>query len=380
METARYDPFASLNGQGVILDPYEADVVTQVARQRAFREAKRRLDEEDLARTFVEPPSTLSLAEELAVEELSLSWTVGGLHPTGANTLLAAQFKVGKTTLMVNLLRCLTDDGLFLGERPVDRPEGRVAFWNYEVSERQFRLWLREAGVRNPQRASAWNLRGHRLPLTVPFVEDLAVRWLVEREVSVLIVDPFSRAYGGEENSNTEVGYFLEALDVIKRRAGVTDLFMAAHFGRGGQEEGEEHVRGATRLDDWADVRWLYRKASTGSPPARYFRADGRDVFMDECRLEYDAKSRGLWISGGSMKEDTAHAHLMEALRLCQSNPGILKTPLKDGISAKADRRAGYITDAVKRGLIREEEEGKQKLRHYLTSQGESFLRGNGEG
>jgi len=361
------------------LDPHEVEVSRQMERQRALREATRRLDEEDQTRSLVIPPSTFSLAEELAIEEPPLAWTVGGLHPTGANTLLAAQFKVGKTTLGLNLLRSLVDGAMFLGERPVARPEGRVAYWNYEVSDRQFRKWLREADVKRPEDAAVWNLRDYRLPLTSAVGEDLAVRWLQERQVSVLIVDPFSRAYGGEENSNTEVGYFLEALDVIKRRADVTDLFMAAHFGRGGQEEGEEHARGATRLDDWADVRWLYRKASTGNPSPRYFRADGRDVFMDECRLDYDEASRKLWIAGGSLKEDTAHGHLMEVLRTCRDSPGILKTPLKETISSKADRRSKYVSDAVSIGYVRVEEDGPQRLKHYLTDKGEAFMRGHNE-
>jgi RecA-family ATPase len=51
-------------------------------------------------------------------------------------------------------------------------------------------------------------------------------------------VDPFARAFSGEENSNSEVGRFLEALDVVKQRAGVKDLILTTHMGRAEFERG----------------------------------------------------------------------------------------------------------------------------------------------
>lgn len=356
-------------------DQHEAEVVSQIKRLRAQREAKRRVDEEELAQEFVEPPSTKTLADELAIEEPELEYTIADLHPAGANTLLAAQFKVGKTTLMLNLTRSLVDGEPFLERHIIRPPEGNVGFWNYEVSDRQFRQWLRDAGVRNSNRASVWNLRGWRLPLTVPFVEDLVVRWLVERNITALIVDPFSRAYGGEENNNTEVGYFLEALDVIKRRAGVSDLFMAAHFGRGEQQEGEEHVRGATRLDDWADVRWLYRKDSASGH--RYFRADGRDVNVAERRLGYEEETRRLWVDGGTMSDDRSHSHLVTIVRTVMASPGIGKTALRSEIGGKSGNQNRLIRLAEAQGYIRVEEPERNGLsaKCFPTEAGERFVK-----
>jgi hypothetical protein len=136
--------------------------------------------------------------------------------------------------------------------------KGRVAFWNYELSPAQFNVWLREIGIESNDRAAVLALRGHMLPLTTHVGEDFAVRWLEEREVEFWIVDTFARAMtdcGLDENSNSDIDVLTHALDVIKQRAGVKNLLLSAHTGRMPQEEGKEHSRGGTRLDDWADNR-----------------------------------------------------------------------------------------------------------------------------
>ena len=354
-----------LNGRPA--NPYEADVERHAERLRIQRAAQRRVEHEELSRSFVLPPSTQSLADELAIEEPPLAWTVGGLHPQGSNTLLSAAFKVGKTTMLANLLRSLVDGDPFLGEHIVNRPEGRVAYWNYEVSERQFRKWLRSLGIVNQDDAAVWHLRGHRLPLTVPFVEDLVVGWLVERNVSVLVLDPFSRAYQGEENSNTDVGRWLEALDVIKQRAGVTDLFMAAHFGRANQNEGHEHARGASRIDDWTDVRWLLTKGKDNG--RRYFYADGRDVSLEECRLDFDPTTLRLYIDGGSRRDEREFVHVEEVVQqvvaIVTEQPGIHMGDLRSLIKGAAtDLRNQAIAEAKRRALIFVKHEGRAD-RHY---------------
>jgi hypothetical protein len=74
----------------------------------------------------------------------------------------------------------------------------------------------------------------------------------------------------GDENSNSDVGVFLDQLDIIKERAGVSNLILPVHTGRA-QEQGIDRARGATRLDDWADVRWLLKKTEDG----RFFQLTG---------------------------------------------------------------------------------------------------------
>lgn len=346
-------------------DPFSVEVERIAERMRIQRAAQRRVEQEEASRTFVMPPSRATLTDELAIDDPPMDWTVGGLHPQGANTLLSAAFKVGKTTMLANLLRSLVDGEPFLGEHIVKRPDGRVAFFNYEVSERQFRKWMRALGIRNTDDAAVWHLRGHRLPLTVPFVEQLVIDWLTERDVSVLVVDPFGRAFQGEENSNTEVSRWLESLDVIKQQAGVTDLFMSAHFGRAQHKEGAEHARGATRIDDWTDVRWVLVK----NGERRYFYADGRDVSLEERQLEFDPESLRLYVSGGSRREEREVVLLEQVVQqvaeAVRQTPGVNSSQLRSALTGADNKiRNDAIAAAERRGLIVAKREGRA-CAHY---------------
>lgn len=102
---------------------------------RVAREATRRVDEEDAARTLVVPPMSGNLRDELRVAKPSPGYTIADLHPSGANTLLAAQYKAGKTTLMNNLAKSIADASPFLDCFDVCAGGRSVAMWNYEVSQ-----------------------------------------------------------------------------------------------------------------------------------------------------------------------------------------------------------------------------------------------------
>ncbi len=78
---------------------------------------------------------------------------------------------------------------------------------------------------------------------------------------------------------------------------------MPTHTGRAAMDVGSERARGATRLDDWADVRWLLTRGTGEDIDNRYFRATGRDVETDEGVLEYNPLTRGLALVDGAPRE-----------------------------------------------------------------------------
>lgn len=275
------------------------EVERAIWKMRVTAEARTQLAGEEAAKSWRPPPGLGSLTDELALPDEPVTYLVDEIMPVGANVVLTAQFKAGKTTLTNDLVRCLVDGVPFLGRYPTHLADGRVALWNYEVSAGQYRRWLRDVSVVNPQRVSLLNLRGYTMPLKVSHVQDWVVSWLIEHKIRVWVVDPLARAFlgsGQSENDNSEMGAFLETLDVIKERAGVSELIMPAHTGRATQEAGAERSRGATRVDDWADVRWLLTKDNDGN---RFFRASGRDVETPEGTLMYDHLMRSLTLEDG---------------------------------------------------------------------------------
>lgn len=358
------------------ISPAEAAAATasrsleaEVSRQRLRRDAQRFLDAEEATRTFRVPPSTWSLVEELQIPEEDVTYTVDKVMPTGANVLLTAQFKAGKTTLVNHLTRCLADGERFLGAYNVTPPDGRIALFNYEVDDRQYRRWLRELNIAAAPLVSVLNLRGYRLPVVVDHVEDWIVQWLTERDVKVWIVDPFARAFTGSglsENDNTEVGRFLDTLDVIKARAGVSDLILPTHTGRAEFEEGQERARGATRLDDWADVRWMLNKDENEQ---RYFRATGRDVDVPEQALGFDEATRSLKAATGNRVANRRSRLHDAVVSVVEATPGISQKRIHSAVrQIVAGASQSKIDDAI------DDVESQGRIRITYTGQGKPNL------
>jgi hypothetical protein len=336
-----------------------ADIEREKYLQRVRRAAKRELDAEEEEKAARLPVSALTLAEDLAKPEEEITFTIEKLLTKGGNALLAAKYKSGKTTLGGNLLRSIADGLPFLGQFQVRALTGRVAYWNYEVGEAQFLRWLRDMTIENPERVSTLHLRGFRVPLITKPGADWLVQWLAEREVEFLIVDPFARAYtgAGDENSNREVGAWLDALDVVKARAGVTDLVLMHHFGRGD----EERARGASRLDDWPDVRWLLVADEEGN---RYFSAHGRDVEVPEFRLDMDMDLRRLTAGKGNRQTNRLSA---EVLSYLADHPGATAKVIQAEIPGRNGDIGKAVAQLVEEGLIRVQTGQHNSKMHFLS-------------
>lgn len=340
-------------------------VITELYQIRAKHDAKIQHTAELAAKNFRAPAYTRTLTEELLIPDEPVSYFVDELLPTGGNALLAAQFKAGKTTMVTNLLRSYADGDPFLGRFTVTPGEGRIAIFNYELSPNQYRTWLREQGIVNTDRVAVLHLRGHRLPLTVPSVEDWVVNWLIEQECSAWIADPFARAATGtDENSNTEVGVWLDTFDVIKARAGISAAVLPTHTGRAVQEQGQERARGATRLDDWADVRWLLTKDDDEN---RFFRATGRDVELSEELLTFEPLTRSLTLGGGDRRWVANRALSQRVLDFVNANPGAGVKALQTGVKGNKEQIDAARLDLIRRHKVRVEDGPRSAQFHYAN-------------
>lgn len=317
-----------------------------LAAERTRRLVRRTVDDEESTALFREPPTVMSLGEELDVDLGPLTFRVDQLFPTGSNVLLVANEEAGKTTLLNNLARSIVDGGLFLNHFAVKT--GRVAIFNYEVSRRQFQVWLRETGFGNLTDVVPQTMRGFTLALTTPQGQEWAVRWLSDREIALWIIDPYARASVGSidnENDNSQAGRFLDALDVIKERAGVADLIMAHHSGRTIAEEGMERARGAQRLDDWSDVKWLY----TVENDTRFFKANGRDVHFAEHPIRWIAPTRSLAIdmTGGNRANERSTQIANIIVGIIGNRPGIGTNNLRAAVRTVRPAGNELIADAL---------------------------------
>lgn len=348
-----------------------ADLEQEVAQEvrRLLVQQRARATVRELTDPFEPPTYRANLADDLAeLTDEELPYTVGRLLPVGGNATVAAQFKAGKTTLLLNLIRAAADGGRFLGAFDVDSPR-RVVYVNYELSERQAGHWLREAQIRHPDRVSVLNLRGLSFRMTDRQAADWLVGYLRDMDCGLLLIDPLARMLGGvDENSNTEVAPALNALDEIRHRAGVdAGCVLATHTGRAAHgkdaERATERTRGASRLDDWPDALWVYTRDEAGS---RFLSATGRDVELAESRLAFDQVSRRLTLveEGQSRSQARVDGLVRSVVDYVHSHPGCTAREIQAEMHGNKDALGKAARKAIEDGLLRVEKKGAANL-HY---------------
>lgn len=260
-------------------------------KQTARDTVRKDIANEQAANRYTLPTYTKTLTDELAITDEPMPWLIQDLWPANANTTLTATFKAGKTTSIITVIKSLADQQpLFNNPSWIPTNPGRIAFWNYEVSPNQIREWIKERNINNTNQITLLNMRGTRWPLVTDYAIEHTIQWLKDNNIGTWIIDPLARAFVGcgDENSNQDMGTFLDALDYIKDQAEVANLLIAAHTGRNA-EQGNSRARGASRFDDWADVRWMLNK---DDEDMRFFAADGRDVLVAKGALKYDPETR----------------------------------------------------------------------------------------
>jgi hypothetical protein len=289
--------------------------------------------------------------------------------PAGGRLLLAATRKTGKTTWLLNLARALILGEPFLGVHAVRPIAGRIAVLNYEVSGAQLARWGHEAGIPG-DRLLLVNLRGARNLLATAQGRAELVDLLTAHEVEVLLVDPFGRAYTGKsQNDAAEVATWLVALDEVATAAACTELVLAAHAGWNG-----ERSRGSSALEDWPDsIVWLTRDPDTEH---RYMRAEGRDVLLDEDRLEFDPVRRALWLTGDGGRGDAAARVRLEELLAAlvdevRAEDGLSLAGIEGrwktrGVPHQKGDAGRASAEAIRRGLVRVTLGPRNAKQHHL--------------
>lgn len=284
-------------------------------RLKAQDRAKERRAVEGAEKGLVFLAEAEPLSDAFARPDEPQRWAVQDLLPEYGNASLTAPKKVGKTTMMNHLTRCLVDDRAFLGEYKVQ--PGRVAYFNYEVGPDQWTRWMREVGIVNAEEVFPLHLRGRSLNLRSEVVREKLVEWLATRGIDYLILDPGHRAcVGYKSDDNDEVLEFTEALDAVKDEAGVRSIILPLHTGHGSTDR----ARGAARWGDWPDAIWTYEKTKDGG---RSLEAEGRDVLLQPSMLFYDERHRDLYITDGPIPDSENRSIEDKILEFLANNPDV---------------------------------------------------------
>ena len=245
-----------------------------------------------------------------------------------------------------------------------------MAILNYEVSGGQLGRWADHVAI-PADRLVLVNLRGRRDPLSHPQDRATLAGLLRDHEVESLIVDPFGRAYTGtSQNDSGEVGAWMVGLDTVTRtEVGARDLILTAHAGWNG-----ERTRGSSALEDWADSIVTMTMRPGGGDNARYLRAIGRDVSMNEDRLHFDPRTRLLSLTGGGSRTETSRNARVENLAVAVSayvraHSGATSTDIYNAVKGRQEDMRSAIELAEERGQLRRDIGGPGKPTSHFPAE-----------
>jgi hypothetical protein len=306
-------------------ETFEHDVAQEARMIRRRRRAKAVVDAEELRNPLM-PANARTVREELAIADQEPDWLIRDLAERDMNVDIVAREKSGKTTLGVNLLAALQGKTPFLAYFDVDPRGGKVMYINFQMSDRQFRRWLRQRGLAPNDDVIVVNARGKSLPL---WMEEVGEQWAAycrEHDVRVVIIDTASDAWRGlvaNSNDNTQVGVFTGALDLWKASAGVETLFLLHHMSKSEQEEDEETGLGAIGLEAWADAIWILTMGKKDDdapdddgPRPRWLRARGRDVDQPAVALKWDPGTLTMTTTGATRDEQRVEVGVRKIVRI----------------------------------------------------------------
>lgn len=239
-----------------------------------------------------------SLDHQLETLDLSTAFVVEELFPERSICQLNAQYKIGKTTLVTNLVHSLATGEPFLRRFAVHpNLDGHIAHWNMEVSQSTLLGWYRKQGLTKQAMSKVFPLsvRGN---LSLDFKSDVVVewtiKWLQNNNVKVWVIDPLSKLFREDENSNHEFNQWWLKLEHIAHEANLQLVLIVHHTGHA-----NERGRGASAMGGNPDVILSYTHAGNlGDVPPnnrRYLSALGRDVTLPSTEIDFDPDTNGLF-------------------------------------------------------------------------------------
>lgn len=290
------------------------------------------------------PVAPISMHEFINQEGAESRYLIESLALWESTVILFAQAKVGKTTLVFNLIRAIADEVPFLNAFDVSETKGKVGFLNYELTEDLCRVWAKRIPVTNAERIVFWNLRGLNNPFRSREAMKEFAAQVLPLGVETLVLDPLSGAFIGDTNNNDEVKRFFLNLEEFKVLAGVKHLFVMVHAGNDATKP-----RGATTLRDHPDAIWSMTKNAAG---LRFFKAEGRDVSLDEGVLTFDEGSGLLTFEEGSSKTATPSIMKTRFYDFIVANPRCKASDIDSHFKGSKDRKSAIRKELVDEGLV----------------------------
>lgn len=215
------------------------------------------------------PPASFlrPISELLAMPEEEPDWLVDQLFTVGSNGWVAAEPKVGKSWVVLELAYALSTGQPFLGRFAVKQP--RVVLYIQEEDSvqrvlRRLKRIIRGDASRQAPRDDyfLWSVRaGFKL-------DDLLWLEAIRQEIiaykaEVIILDVFNRLHGSDENKQAEMTMILNNLTRLTKDYGCS--FIIVHHNRkpqqGNEARGNQMMRGSGVLAGWGECSLFLKRS-----------------------------------------------------------------------------------------------------------------------
>lgn len=199
------------------------------------------------------------ISELLAMPDTEPDWMVDQLFTVASNGWVAAEPKVGKSWIVLELAYALSTGMPFLGRFAVKQPR-RVLYVQEEDSvdrvKRRLKKIIKGDATRGIPSDDYW-----RWSIRVGFKLD-NLTWLemlrqeiIEFKAEVIILDVFNRLHGSDENKQAEMTAILNNLTRMTNDYGCA--FIIVHHNRkpqqGNEARGNQRIRGSGVLGGWGE-------------------------------------------------------------------------------------------------------------------------------
>ncbi|WP_267912402.1 AAA family ATPase [Mycobacterium intracellulare] len=309
-----------------------------------------------------------AVPHQLETVDTTTVYVVEDLFPDTAICQLSAQYKIGKTTLVTNLMYSLATGEPFLRRFRV-KFAGNIAHWNMEVSQNTLLGWYRKNGMPEEalEKCFPLSVRGNlSLDFNNETVVQWAIAWLQDNNIQAWIIDPLSKLYRDDENSSTAFNQWWLRLEHIAREAGLKLVMVVHHTGHA-----NDRSRGTSAMMGNPDVLLSYTHSGNlgDNPPnnLRYLTALGRDVDLPSTEIDWEPETNTLFCtnSGTTRVQAKSTVKAREAGVVVWNADDRLKTGdlykrlkwRQDGRTATENARA--IERAVAKGYITQERDGR---------------------
>jgi hypothetical protein len=210
---------------------------------------------------------TKPISELLAMPDTDPDWMVDQLFTVASNGWVAAEPKVGKSWIVLELAYALATGMPFLGRFAVKQPR-RILYVQEEDSLDRVKRRLKRLIKGDPTRLPPpdayfrYSIRqGFKLD-NLTWLETLRLE-IIKYDAEVIILDVFNRLHGSDENKQAEMTAILNNLTRMTNDYGCA--FIIVHHNRkpqqGNEARGNQRIRGSGVLGGWGECS-LYLQRS----------------------------------------------------------------------------------------------------------------------